>query len=190
MSLRVMRNWHMHCLVITATSGLISFILTSNTLLSHGCKCLQTPTPSWEREDSWRVSRLRLHWPPLLFAQMSHQYLSLIVKIYLLAPQSGALRITPLRDFHPIPIPYPSHPLIAFEHLSLSMVFWNSPSRPRQINVDQGRPKQTKADQGRPRWPKVADYLVVLKWKSQADKTQVSEGNKFHFVISTAKRGS
>ena len=36
----------------------------------------------------------------------------------LLAPQSGALRISAYGDFHPIP----SHPLIAFEHLSLSIV--------------------------------------------------------------------
>ena len=26
----------------------------------------------------------------------------------------------------------------------------------------------------------VADYLVVLKWKSQGDKTQISEGSKSH----------
>merc|ERR1711911_47143 len=57
----------------------------------------------------------------------------------LLAPQSGALRISAYRDFHPS---NPIHPLIAFEHLSLSMVIRNSASRPRQINVDQGRPKQ------------------------------------------------
>ena len=31
-----------------------------------------------------------------------------------LAPQSGALKITPHRDFHPIP--YPTHPLIAPRH--------------------------------------------------------------------------
>ena len=54
---------------------------------------------------------------------------------YLLAPQSGALRISAYRDFHPIP-------LIAFEHLSLSIVIKNNASRLRQINVDQGRPKQ------------------------------------------------
>ena len=41
-------------------------------------------------------------------------------------------------SYHPNPNPIP---LIAFEHLSLSMVIWNSPSRPSQINVDQGRPK-------------------------------------------------
>ena len=29
------------------------------------------------------------------------------------------------------------------------MVIWNSPSRPRKIDVDQGRPDQTKTDQGR-----------------------------------------
>ena len=53
----------------------------------------------------------------------------------LLAPQSGALRISAYRDFQ-------SNPLIAFEHLSLSIVIWNSPSRSRQINVDQSRPEQ------------------------------------------------
>ena len=41
----------------------------------------------------------------------------------LLAPQSGALRITPLRDFHPNPYLIQSLPLIAFEHLSLYTVF-------------------------------------------------------------------
>ena len=56
----------------------------------------------------------------------------------LLAPQSGALRISAYRDFLPIP----SIPLIAFEHLSLSMVIRNSASRPRQINVDQVTQKQ------------------------------------------------
>merc|ERR1712055_961099 len=59
----------------------------------------------------------------------------------LLAPQSGALRISAYRDFHPIPIPIPN-PLIAFGHLSLSIVIRNNASRLRQINVDQGRPKQ------------------------------------------------
>ena len=67
----------------------------------------------------------------------------------LLAPQSGALRISAYRDFQS-----QSLPLIAFEHLSLYTTFWNSPSRPKQIRVDQGRPKQTKADQGRPRQTK------------------------------------
>ena len=45
-------------------------------------------------------------------------------KFYLLAPQSGALRINAFRDFQPIPS-HPTHPipLIAFEHLSLYTVF-------------------------------------------------------------------
>ena len=54
-------------------------------------------------------------------------------RMILLAPQSGALRISAYRDFlpsHPNPNPIP---LIAFEHLSLSMVIRNSASRPRQI---------------------------------------------------------
>ena len=41
----------------------------------------------------------------------------------LLAPQSGALRISGYRDFHPIPShTHPILPLIAFEHLSFSIV--------------------------------------------------------------------
>ena len=42
-------------------------------------------------------------------------------KYLLLAPQSGALRINAYRDFLPIKS-HPILPLIAFEHLSLSMV--------------------------------------------------------------------
>ena len=57
------------------------------------------------------------------------------LKSSLLAPQSGALTIGAYRDFQPIPIPIPN-PLIAFEHLSLSIVITNNASRPRQINVD------------------------------------------------------
>ena len=57
----------------------------------------------------------------------------------LLAQQSGAHRISAYRDFQS---QSQSLPLIAFEHLSLSIVIRNSASRPRQINVDQGRPKQ------------------------------------------------
>ena len=60
----------------------------------------------------------------------------------LLAPQGGALRISVYRDFHSIQSQSQSHPLIAFQHLSLSMVIWDSASRPWQINVDQVRPKQ------------------------------------------------
>ena len=40
------------------------------------------------------------------------------VLLHLLAPHSGALRISAYRDFHPIPTLL----LIAFNHLSLSMV--------------------------------------------------------------------
>ena len=42
---------------------------------------------------------------------------SVSIHFRLLAPQSGALRISAYRDFHP----YPTLPLIAFEHLSLSI---------------------------------------------------------------------
>ena len=42
---------------------------------------------------------------------------------FLLAPQSGALRISAFRDFHPIPSHPIPNPLIAFEQLSLYTVF-------------------------------------------------------------------
>ena len=46
----------------------------------------------------------------------------------LLAPQSGALRISAYRDFHPIPShPIPSHPLIGLSVKNNSMVIWNRP---------------------------------------------------------------
>ena len=89
-------------------------------------------------------------WRCKVLGQRSHQWLrrgkGLVKKFikhmigcWLLAPQSGALIISAYRDFLPYPIPIP---LIAFEHLSLSMVIWDSASRPRQINVDQAWPKQ------------------------------------------------
>ena len=83
----------------------------------------------------------------------------------LLALQSGALRISAYRDFHPIP--NPTLPLIAFKHLSLSMVIWNSASRPRQINVDQARPKQV-------------SILQVSKYPS----VQVSQVSKYPSIPS------
>ena len=55
---------------------------------------------------------------------------------WLLAPQSGALRISAYRDFQSNPTQSHTHPLIAFGHLSLSIVIRNNASRPRQINVD------------------------------------------------------
>ena len=54
----------------------------------------------------------------------------------LLALQSGALRISAYRDFQSNPIQPIPNPLIAFGHLSLSIVIRNNASRPRQINVD------------------------------------------------------
>ena len=51
-----------------------------------------------------------------------------------LAPQSGALRMSAYGDFQSHP--NPTHPLITFGHLSLSIVIRNNASRPRQINVD------------------------------------------------------
>merc|ERR1711971_588465 len=71
----------------------------------------------------------------------------------LLAPQSGALRISAYRDFQPNPIPIPSHPTTysfrAFKP------FYGDLKQPKQTKVDQCRPRQTKADQGRPRKTKV-----------------------------------
>ena len=54
----------------------------------------------------------------------------------LLATQSSALRISAYRDFQSNPTQSHTHPLIAFGHLSLSIVIRNNASRPRQINVD------------------------------------------------------
>ena len=45
------------------------------------------------------------------------------------APQSSAFRFNAYRDFLPS---HSSNPLIAFEHFSLSMMIWNSKSRPKQ----------------------------------------------------------
>ena len=73
----------------------------------------------------------------------SHKKISVNFRFPLLAPQSGALRISAYGDFQSHPNPtQPIHPLIAFEHLSLSIVIWDSAYRPRQINVEQVRPKQ------------------------------------------------
>merc|ERR1712181_85153 len=74
----------------------------------------------------------------------------------LLAPQSGALRITPLRDFQPNPIPIPStYSFRAFKPLYSVLKQPKQTKadqcRPKQTNADQGRPRQTKADQGRPK---------------------------------------
>merc|ERR1712083_954890 len=64
-------------------------------------------------------------------------------------------------------IPNPILPLIAFEHLSLSIVIRNSASRPRQINVDHGRPKQV-------------SILQVSKYPS----VQVSQVSKYPSIPS------
>ena len=72
--------------------------------------------------------------------------LLLAVADSLLAPQSGALRITPLRDFQPNPIPIPStYSFRAFKPFNGDL------KQPKQTKADQCRPRQTKADQGRPR---------------------------------------
>merc|ERR1711946_66810 len=63
--------------------------------------------------------------------------------------------------------PSQPNPLIAFEHLTLSMVIRNSASRPRQINVDQGRPKQV-------------SILQVSKYPS----VQVSQVSKYPSIPS------
>ena len=73
----------------------------------------------------------------------------------LLAPQSGALRISAYRDFHPIPNPI--LPLIAFEHLSLFGSLWK------------GRSWQTKAEPGTAGHsqvkPGTTKYSHVQCWK-------------------------
>ena len=61
-------------------------------------------------------SNHRLSWNPLkktkiIWKQNSLHHAFWCQTKRLLAPQSGALRITPLRDFHPIPIPSQSHPI-------------------------------------------------------------------------------
>ena len=68
----------------------------------------------------------------------------------------------PSEDMHTeIYIHNPTIPLLAFEHLSPSMVICNSPSRPKHINVDKGRPRQTKADPGRPQQTKASKWMKV-----------------------------
>ena len=57
---------------------------------------------------------------------------------------------------HPYPVP-----LKALEYLSLSMVIRNSPSRPRQINVDQDRPTQNKADYSESKQT-MADQIIPI----------------------------
>ena len=83
---------------------------------------------------------------------------SLWISSWFLAPQSGALRISAYRDFQS----HPTLPLIAFEHLSLSMVISNSPSRPRQINVDQCRPKFSKISKNFQKFPKKFQKISSL----------------------------
>ena len=93
----------------------------------------------------------------------THSCISFIPLPLFLAPQSGALRINAYRDFLPShPIPYPI-PLIAFEHLSLSMVIRNSASRPRQINVDQERPKQVSTLRNFPNFPKFSKFSKIFQ---------------------------
>ena len=67
--------------------------------------------------------------PISIFSGLGGHGLSFFILGQLLAPLSGALRISAYRDFQ-------SNPLIAFRHLSLSIVIRNNASRPRQINVD------------------------------------------------------
>ena len=75
----------------------------------------------------------------------------------LLAPQSGALRISAYRDFQ-------SRPTYSFRAFKPFYGDLKQPKqtkadqcRPRQTKADQGRPRQTTADQGRP-WQTKADY--------------------------------
>ena len=80
----------------------------------------------------------------------------------LLAPQSGALRISAYGDFQPNPNPS-IHPLIAFEHSSLSIVIRNSARRPRQINVDHVRPKQESILRNFPNFPKFSKFFQIFQ---------------------------
>ena len=56
----------------------------------------------------------------VIMAKMVIMVMMVVIMMTFLAPQSGALKISAYRDF----LPSQSHPipLIAFEHLSLSMV--------------------------------------------------------------------
>ena len=57
----------------------------------------------------------------VIMAKMVIMVIMVVIMMTFLAPQSGALKISAYRDFLPSH-PIPSLPLIAFEHLSLSMV--------------------------------------------------------------------
>ena len=56
-----------------------------------------------------------------------------------------------------------SNPLIAFEHLSLSIVDRNIARRPRQINVDQDRPKQVTILRNFPKFPKFSKISKIFQ---------------------------
>ena len=98
-------------------------------------------------------------------------------KVQLLAPQSGALRISAYRDFHPI---LPTYSFWAFKPFNGDL------KQPKQTKADQCRPSQTKAAQGnpdysrpsprrtyRPERPKGAKY-EVKRLASKADYSRPS----------------
>ena len=130
----------------------ISFLVRWN--MKEFCLLIFSKHISWAR-PFFESDEEMLTWPKLSLATkcvicissfnvicllsdiMQQQYFGKIITI-LLAPQSGAVRISAYRDFQsnpiqPIPIP---NPLIALGHLSLSIVIRDNASRPRQINVD------------------------------------------------------
>ena len=69
----------------------------------------------------------------------------------------------PTEISNPIPTHPSIHPLIAFEHLSLSMEIRNSARRPRQINVDQVRPKQVSTLRNFPNFSKFYKIFQIFQ---------------------------
>ena len=83
----------------------------------------------------------------------------------LLAPQSGALRISAYRDFqsHPIPIPT-TYSFWAFKP------FYGDLKQPKQTKADQCRPRQTKASMQVSKYPKYASIPSMQVPKVSKDE--------------------
>ena len=97
-----------------------------------GTKCKHSKKKNFFLKDH------KLFFPiPLIMIQLS----------LLLAPQSGALRISAYRDFLPNPIPT-TYSFRAFKPFNGDL------KQPKQTKADQCRPRQTKADKDRPRQTK------------------------------------
>ena len=125
----------------------------------------QTDGGWWEGEPGAGFCLFLLHFSP--------------TTLLLLAPQSGALRITPLRDFHPIPIPSQSHPIPSTYSFRAFKPFNGDLKQPKQTKADQCRPRQTKADQGRPSQTK-ADQGRPRQTKADQGRprqTKAAQGN-------------